>query len=125
MARFSALFPYICTAALLSAAPAYAEAQLVRASPQAGSSTAALKEISLEFSESLAPASSFELVMTGMPGMEDHPPMPIRGFSIVVQDKNMHTLLPRALPAGNYELTWRAVSVDSKMSQGTLRFDAE
>lgn len=125
MARFSAVFPYIYGAALLVAAPAMAQVALVKATPAEGSSTAALKEIQLEFSQTLAPASSFDLIMTAMPGMEDHPPMKIQGFKILVSGQNMGASLPRALPTGSYELSWRAVGADGQAQEGKLRFNAQ
>jgi methionine-rich copper-binding protein CopC len=77
------------------------------------------------FSEALvAPLSGIELTMTGMPGMANHQPMPIRGFTTQVTDKTMTVNLPRALPAGTYQLTWHVVGADQHRIQNSYTFTA-
>ena len=126
MTRFSAFLPVACVAALVAAAPALAHPKMVSSTPADGSTAKGVKAITLQFSETLVPQfSGFELVMTGMPGMANHAPMKIQGFKVDVADKSMTTSLPRALPAGSYELNWHAVAADTHRIQGTVRFTAE
>ena len=100
-------------AATLQAGPALAHPQLVSATPAANSAVARPTRLTLTFSEVLvAPLSGIELTMTGMPGMANHAPMPIRGFSAQVAGKSITVTLPRALPAGTYELKWHAAAAD-------------
>lgn len=112
---------------ILLATPAAAEPALVAAAPANGASVAKVTRLSLTFSEPITPASTVELVMTGMPGMKDHPPMPIRGFAAAVDrdGRSLTAPLPRALPAGSYDLRWRAVGADGKPNTGTIRFTAK
>lgn len=119
--RPALLFPL-----LLLASPAAAQPSLVAATPANGATAAKVTRLSLTFSEAIAPASGVDLVMTGMPGMKDHPPMPIRGFAATVgaDGRSLTAALPRALPAGSYDLTWRAVGADGKPATGTVRFTA-
>ena len=66
---------------LMLATPAHAHVELVASNPAAGASVAKPTRMSLSFSAPLAAdKSSVDLIMTAMPGMTDHPPMPIKGF---------------------------------------------
>jgi len=90
-----------------------AHPRLVSASPAANATVAKPKNLVLTFSENLVgPLSGVELTMTGMPGMANHAPMPIRGFTSQASGKTLTVTLPRALPAGTYELKWHAVAAD-------------
>jgi copper resistance protein C len=112
---FSALF--------LSAAPAAAHAHLVSASPAAGASVARPTQVVLTFSEALVvPLSGIELTMTGMPGMANHQRMPVRGFTTQIEGRTLTARLPRALPAGTYELQWHAVTADQHRIENTYTF---
>lgn len=92
---------------------ALAHPRLVSASPAANATVAKPTQVVLTFSETLvAPLSGIELTMTGMPGMANHAPMPIRGFTSKVAGKTITVTLPRALPAGTYDLKWHAVAAD-------------
>lgn len=111
--------------ALVVSVPASAQPKLVSSQPVANSVVSKPRVISLTFSEKLLPQlSGFDLVMTGMPGMSDHAPMPISGFAVVVgaDGKTLSSKLPRALPAGSYELSWHAVAADAHRIQGKLAF---
>jgi methionine-rich copper-binding protein CopC len=115
-------------AALLAIAlPAAAQARvaLVSSSPAANATLARPVKMTLSFSERLDAASSgADLVMTAMPGMADHPPMPIKGFktSIAPDDKTLLLTLPRPLPAGSYDLTWHAAGADRHRVEGRFSF---
>ena len=111
-------------AALAVAAPAIAHPKLVTSSPAANATTGKISTITLNYSEKLVPAlSGAELIMTGMPGMADHPPMPITGLKTSVKGgKTLVVTLPRPLSAGTYKLNWHAVAADTHRIKGTFAF---
>ncbi len=106
-------------AALLIAIPgaAFAHAKLLSSSPAANAtvSAAKAKSINLVFSEKLIAATiKADLVMTGMPGMKDHPPMKIAFTSMMGKDGKSMMLMPRkALVPGTYKVTWSAAGADT------------
>ncbi|MEP7221776.1 MAG: copper homeostasis periplasmic binding protein CopC [Novosphingobium sp.] len=123
MRRF-ALFALAPLAAMIALpAAALAHPRLTAATPLANSTVTKPTKLTLAFSEKLvAPLSGIELVMTSMPGMSGHQPMPIRGFTTVVADKTMTVTFPRALPAGTYLLTWHAVAADQHRIENSYTF---
>jgi methionine-rich copper-binding protein CopC len=113
------------TAFALAAVPAttFAHPKLVNATPAANSTVAKPASITLNFSEELVgPLSGVDLVMTGMPGMADHKPMTIKGFTAKAKGKTLGVSLPRPLPAGSYRLTWHAVAADQHRVEGNYTF---
>lgn len=120
---------FLIAAAALSLAilpgAALAHSKLVSSSPAANATVSKPTKLTLTFSEKfLAPMSGVELVMTGMPGMADHPPMPIKGFktALASDGKTMVVTLPRALPAGDYDLKWHIVGADQHKMEGGYSF---
>jgi copper resistance protein C len=102
---------------------AVAHSKLMSSSPAANATVAKPTKLTLTFSETfLAPMSGAELVMTGMPGMTDHAPMPIKGFKTAVEGKTMTLTFPRALPAGTYDLKWHIVGADQHKMEGGYSF---
>ena len=122
--RRLALFALAPLAALIAMpVGALAHPRLTGATPKANSTVSKPRQLVLVFSETLvAPLSGIELTMTGMPGMANHPPMPIRGFTTRVTDKTMTVNLPRPLPAGTYLLTWHAVAADQHRIENRYSF---
>ena len=122
---------FMAIAALAIAAlpgAALARAELVSASPAANATIVKPMKLTLRFSEKLlAPMSGVELVMTGMPGMADHPPMPIKGFKTAVEGdgKTLAIILPRALPPGSYDLSWHVAGADQQRVDGKYAFTAK
>lgn len=117
------LMALAASAFLLPAAPAAAHPRLVSATPAANASVARPNQIVLTFSEKLiAPLSGIELTMTAMPGMANHPRMPIRGFTTKIEGKTLTAKLPRPLPAGTYELKWHVVAADQHRIENTYTF---
>lgn len=118
--------PLIAIAAcalLASAVPAAAHPRLVTATPAANATVAQPTQIVLAFSEALvAPLSGIELTMTAMPGMANHPRMPIRGFTTKVEGKTLTAKLPRALPVGTYELKWHVAAADQHRIENVYTF---
>lgn len=117
------LIALAASAFLASAVPAAAHPRLVSATPAANAAVSPPTQIVLTFSENLvAPLTGIELTMTAMPGMANHPRMPIRGFSTKVEGSRLTAKLPRALPAGTYELKWHAVAADQHRIENTYSF---
>ena len=119
---------FLIAAAAMLALPGMASAhsKLVSSSPAANATVAKPTKLTLTFSETfLAPMSGVELTMTGMPGMADHPPMPIKGFKTAAAGKTMTVTLPRALPAGSYDLKWHVVGADQHKMEGTYSFNVK
>jgi methionine-rich copper-binding protein CopC len=112
----------------VTAAPAQAKPNLVAAVPTAQATVTAPRQITLTFSEAVAvPPSSVALVMTAMPGMAHHDPMKVTGFATSLSDggKTLQAILPRALPAGTYRLTWQAGSSSGEMADGAYSFSVK
>jgi methionine-rich copper-binding protein CopC len=117
------LVALIAAAALALPGVAAAHSKLLSSSPAADATVAKPIKLTLTFSETfLAPMSGVDLTMTGMPGMADHPPMPIKGFKTSVEGKSMIVTLPRALPAGSYDLKWHIVGTDQHKMEGGYSF---
>jgi copper resistance protein C len=119
MLRFFARF--VLAALFGSSVPLAASAQvrLVEATPAAQAS--AVTSITLRFSEAIAPESaSAAVVMTGMPGMANHPDMKMAQVKARVGDDRRSILLtsPRPLPAGDYRVDWSATGADGQRVSG-------
>ena len=112
-------------AALALAGAAQAHPKLLASTPSANASVAKPGKIELKFSEALiGPMTGAELVMTGMPGMANHAPMKITGFTAAIgpDRKTLTLMLRRALAAGTYRVIWHAVAADTHRVQGTFTF---
>ncbi|QPI74173.1 copper homeostasis periplasmic binding protein CopC [Sphingobium sp. Cam5-1] len=115
------------SALMLAATPSLASAQpkLLSSTPAANATVSKPAKLSLTFSEKLIPTSSgVDLIMTGMPGMASHAPMPIKGFktSIEGDGRTLTVTLPRALPVGSYNLNWHVAGVDQNKIAGKYSF---
>lgn len=118
-----ALAAILMTAAAFVPTVANAHAKLLNATPAAGTAVSKPTAISLDFSEELdSKLSGIELVMSAMPGMADHKPMPIKGFTATVNGRTLAARLPRALPGGTYQLTWHAAGADQHPVKGSYEF---
>jgi copper resistance protein C len=108
------IFP-ACLAIAALVTPALAHAFLQHASPGAGAVvTKAPQEIALEFSEPLEPTFSGVAV-------SDAAGHDVEAAHAVINGNSMHVALNR-LPAGNYRVAWRAVSVDTHRTEGAYNF---
>lgn len=102
---------------------AFAHTRLLSSNPAANATITKPTVLTLTFSEALVgPLSGIELVMTSMPGMANHAPMPIKGFKSAASGKVLTITLPRALPAGTYNLKWHAVASDQHRIKGQYSF---
>ena len=101
--------------AALTPGAALAHARLTGSTPAANATVSKVTTIGLTFSEKLiASTVKAELVMTGMPGMKDHPPMKIPVTSAMGKDgKSMTLQLKRALVPGTYQVQWSAAGADT------------
>ncbi|MCP3731498.1 copper homeostasis periplasmic binding protein CopC [Sphingomonas sp. MG17] len=117
------LFPTLAALTLILPGVAAAHVKLVSSTPAANATVAKPTKLTLTFSEAfMGPLSGVDLTMTGMPGMADHAPMPIKGFKTSVAGKTMTLTLPRALPAGTYLLKWHIVGADQHKMEGSYTF---
>lgn len=117
----------LAVAALGLIAPqlATAHTQLVSSSPTANATVAAPTKIELRFNEAVIGATArATIAMTGMPGMANHAPMAITGFTAKLgkDRKSMTLLLRRPLTAGTYRVTWTAAGADTHRMSGTFNF---
>ena len=122
---FKSFLPSVTAAVALLLVPGVASAhtKLVGSTPAANSTVSKVTSVNLQFNEKvIASTVKAELVMTGMPGMASHQPMPITGFRTMVTDKTVLVTLPRPLPAGSYQLRWHAVAADQHRVEGSYSF---
>ena len=107
------------------ATPASAHLKLTASTPAANAKVAKPGRIILTFSDKMV-ASSFkaELVMITMPGMADHPPMKMSGYTTQMSGdgKSVNLLLKRALPPGGYLPKWSAAGTDTHPVSGEVPF---
>ena len=108
---------------LLLSSLAQAHPKLLSSTPAEGADGAAPDKIELHFSENLlARFSGAKLVMTEMPGMA-HSPMPMKARVSAGSDPKSMLVTPLApLPAGTYQVEWRAVSSDTHPITGNVTF---
>jgi len=113
----------VLTSALLLSNLAQAHPKLLSSTPAEGADGAAPGKIELHFSESLLTQfSGAKLVMTEMPGMA-HSPMPMKAKVSAGSDPKSMLITPLApLPAGTYQVQWRAVSSDTHPITGNVTF---
>ncbi len=125
MSKLRLAFTMPLLAALALAGSAQAHTKLVSSSPAANATVAKLGKVVLTFNERVvARFTGVDLIMTTMPGMADHRPMPILGFTSAMSadGKTLTLLLRRALAAGTYQVKWHAVGDDTHRMEGTYTF---
>ncbi|RYY29377.1 MAG: copper resistance protein CopC [Sphingomonadales bacterium] len=117
--RFIALAPL---AMLVAPMPAMAHPKLLSITPTDKAVASKPVQVSLAFSEVLmAPLSGVEVVMTGMPGMADHPPMKMTA-AVKVSGKTMVASFAHPLAPGSYTVKWHVVSADTHRIEGNTSF---
>jgi methionine-rich copper-binding protein CopC len=112
------------SAGLLASSLALAHPKLLSSTPADGAEGAAPAKIELHFSENLLTKfSGAKLMMTGMPGMSAHAPMPMPAKVSGSDDPKTMVITPNApLTAGTYQVQWRAVSSDTHPITGNVTF---
>ncbi|WP_460109456.1 copper homeostasis periplasmic binding protein CopC [Pseudomonas sp. S3_H04] len=113
----------VLASGLLLSSLAQAHPKLLSSSPAEGADGAAPGKIELHFSKNLLTKfSGAKLVMTEMPGMA-HSPMPMKAKVSAGSDPKSMLITPLApLPAGTYQVQWRAVSSDTHPITGNVTF---
>lgn len=113
----------VLASGLLMSSLAQAHPKLLSSSPAEGADGAAPGKIELHFSENLLTKfSGAKLVMTEMPGMA-HSPIPMKAKVSAGSDPKSMLITPLApLPAGTYQVQWRAVSSDTHPITGNVTF---
>ncbi|WP_409319481.1 copper homeostasis periplasmic binding protein CopC [Pseudomonas sp. KCJK9016] len=114
---------FVLATGLLLSTLAQAHPKLLSSTPAEGANGAAPQKIELHFSEDLMTQfSGAKLVMTEMPGMA-HSPMPMKAKVSAGSDPKTMLVTPLApLPAGTYQVEWRAVSSDTHPITGNVTF---
>jgi hypothetical protein len=112
-------------ATLLTPAAAFAHPKLVAATPAANATVAQTTAVKLTFSERLMPRlSTATLIMTGMPGMANHPDMKMTGVtsSVAADGKSIVLTSANPLPAGSYRADWVIIGADTHRITGKHSF---
>ncbi|WP_420233822.1 copper homeostasis periplasmic binding protein CopC [Pseudomonas sp. ABY48] len=109
---------------LLLSGLAQAHPKLLSSTPTEGAEGAAPAKIELHFSENLLTKfSGAKLMMTAMPGMAAHSPMPMPAKVSGSEDPKTMVITPNTLlTAGTYQVQWRAVSSDTHPITGNVTF---
>lgn len=119
--------PAMIAAALLALTSVQAQAhpKLLSSTPAANATVAKPGAIQLVFNEKLvAQFSGADIVMTGMPGMKDHPPMKINGVTskVSADGKTLVATPAKPLAAGTYKVDWHVVTADTHRVTGSIAF---
>lgn len=109
---------------LLVSGLAQAHPKLLSSTPAEGAEGTAPAKIELRFSENLMTKfSGAKLMMTEMPGMAAHSPMPMPAKVSGSDDPKTMVIVPNGpLTAGTYQVQWRAVSSDTHPITGNVTF---
>ncbi|MBT2296240.1 copper homeostasis periplasmic binding protein CopC [Pseudomonas fluorescens] len=120
----TAVVTVVLSTGLLISGLAQAHPKLLSSTPAEGAEGAAPAKIELHFSENLmSKFSGAKLVMTGMPGMSAHSPMPMKAKVSGSDDPKTMIITPSApLTTGTYQVQWRAVSSDTHPITGNVTF---
>jgi copper resistance protein C len=127
LVKFPSIFAAAAMIATTFAAPAavFAHTRVVASTPAQGATVARPRVVTLTFSEALlTPTAAASIVMTAMPGMDNHGEMAIRNFTTAWSNSNrtMTLTLRQPLRAGTYEVRWQAAGADGHRMNGTVGF---
>lgn len=128
MAQFTRLSKAVILIALCASSPLLAHVKLAASTPAAKATVAKPGKIVLTFSDKIvATTVKTELAMVSMPGMADHPPMKMAGYTTQMSSdgKSVTLLMKRALPVGGYVLKWSAAGIDTHGAAGELPFNVK
>jgi methionine-rich copper-binding protein CopC len=112
--KASARIAFACAVALANPGIALAHAALHHASPEAGSAVSDAHEVTLTFTDNLEAAFSSVEVTDSTGARVDEGKPQVYGDVMRI---GLKTLLP-----GSYRVHWRAVSVDTHRSEGSITF---
>ena len=122
------LFAVSAIATLALSGAAQAHPRLLSSTPKVGAAVARPHMIQLKFSERLiGPMTGADVVTTPMPGMVGRPSVKMAGFATTLGADGKTLTLSRkaALPAGGYQVVWRAVSTDTHRVAGRFAFSVK
>ena len=105
---------------------ALAHTKLVKSTPAEGTTTTGVSVVTLTFDAAITPDSgSAEIVMTGMPGMNNHSPMAIKAFvaATAPTTRTVTLKLRNRLKPGTYALRWAVEAADGHPMRGELDFE--
>ena len=125
MSRFRLTFAAPVLFALAFAGGAQAHTRLVSSTPSANATVTKPGRVVLTFNERVvANFTGATLAMTSMPGMANHQPMAITGFTSAMSadGKTVTLMMRRALTPGTYQLKWHAAGADTHRMEGTFTF---
>lgn len=125
MSKFRLAFAAPVLVALAFAGSAQAHTKLVSSTPAANATVTKPGRVVLTFNEKVvASFTGATLAMTSMPGMANHQPMAIAGFTSAMSanGKTLTLTMRRALAAGTYQLRWHAAGADTHRREGTFTF---
>jgi len=128
MSRLSTFVTAAVLFAVAAAGPVFAHAKLVSSTPTASATVDKPGRVILTFNEKVMPSfTGVELMMTSMPGMSDHQPMKMTGFTSAMSadGKTLTLLMKRALPSGSYDVKWHAAGGDTHRMEGTFSFNVK
>lgn len=125
--KFASAFAAAAMLAASFASPSItlAHTRVVASTPAEGATVGRPRVVTLTFSEALLPpTAAASIVMTAMPGMQNHSPMVIRNFATAWSNSNrtMTLTLREPLRAGTYEVRWQAAGADGHRMNGTVNF---
>jgi methionine-rich copper-binding protein CopC len=109
----------------VSATQVLAHSKVVASTPAEGATVKSPRLLSVTFSEAmLPPTAGAAVVMTAMPGVENHGEMVIRNFTTAwsSDNKTMTLTLRQPLKPGDYDIRWQAAGADGHRMNGTVRF---
>lgn len=115
----------LALAALGTSVPVVAHTRVVASMPAEGATVAAPRVLTLTFSEALLPpTAAASVVMTAMPGVENHGEMVIRNFTSSWSngDRTLTLTLRQPLRAGSYDVRWQAAGADGHRMKGKVSF---
>ena len=118
---------FIAVVASVTAFAVQAHPELASSVPADKAQVAAPSKVELHFTENLVTKfSGARLIMTAMPGMSSHAPMPVSAKVAAGSDPKTMIITPaKPLPAGTYKVEWRAVSSDTHPRTGNYRFSVK
>ncbi|HCR1076965.1 TPA: copper homeostasis periplasmic binding protein CopC [Enterobacter cloacae] len=113
--------------AAFAAFAAQAHPELASSSPADKAQVTAPSKVELHFTENLVTKfSGARLVMTAMPGMSSHAPMPVAAKVAAGGDPKTMVITPaKPLVPGTYKVEWRAVSSDTHPRTGNVSFSVK
>ena len=123
--RIPAFFAAFALTALAPTA-LLAHVELTASTPAAGAEAKAPRTVTLTFSKPVNQATAAaSIVMTAMPGVQNHGEMVIRNFTAGWSDdgQTMTLNLRQPLRAGTYQVRWQAAAADGHAMSGAVEFE--